>query len=85
MRLEKFKENKDRIHLLFFAVIMLNKNGKEAYEAIKEMISDVKALFMSGHSEDIVYKKDIPEKKLPLISKPVSPAKILEKVRDALN
>lgn len=49
------------------------------------MISDVKALFMSGYSEDIVYKKDILEKKLPLISKPVLPAKILEKVRDALN
>ncbi|HHT9144512.1 MAG: hypothetical protein Q7J76_04110 [Candidatus Brocadiaceae bacterium] len=40
---------------------------------------------MSGYSEDIVYKKDILEKELPLISKPVSPAKILEKVRDAQN
>lgn len=82
---EKFKENKDRVRLLLLDVIMPNKNGKEAYEAIREMRPDVKALFMSGYSEDIVYKKDILEKKLPLIPKPISPAKILEKVREALD
>ena len=82
---EKFQENKERVRLLLLDVIMPNKNGKEAYEAIRELSPDVKAVFMSGYSEDIVYKKDVLEKKLPLISKPVSPAKILEKVREALD
>ena len=76
---DKFKENMDKIHLLLFDVIMPNKNGKEAYKAIKEMRPDIKALFMSGYSEDIVSKKDMPGKGFNLIRKPVSPAELFEK------
>ena len=64
---------------------MPNKNGKEAYEAIKERRSDVKAFFVSGYSEDVVNKKDLPGKGFPLIAKPVSPTELLKKVREALD
>ena len=82
--INKFRENKDKIHLLLFDMIMPNKNGKEAYKAIKEMRPDIKALFMSGYSEDIVSKKDVPGKGFKLIVKPVSPAELLKRVGEAL-
>ncbi len=81
----KFRENKDKIHLLLFDVIMPNKSGRDAYDAIKEMRPGIKALFMSGYSEDIVYKKDLLGKGLNLIAKPASPTELLKKVRELLD
>ena len=83
--IDKFRENKDKIHLLLFDVVMPNKNGREAYDAIKEMRPDIKALFMSGYSEDSVSKKDLPGKGFKLIVKPVSPAELLKRVGEALD
>src|SRR3989338_2139379 len=83
--IDKFKENKDKIHLLLFDVIMPNKNGREAYDAIKEIRPGIKALFMSGYSGDIVYRKDILGNGLHLIAKPVSPTELLKRVREALD
>ena len=48
---EKFSANKDKIHLLLFDIMMPNKNGREAYDAINEMKPGINALFMSGYSE----------------------------------
>ncbi|HEY4481438.1 MAG TPA: response regulator [Candidatus Brocadiaceae bacterium] len=83
--IDKFRENKDKIDLLLFDIIMPNKNGKEAYKAIKEMRPDIKALFMSGYSEDSVSKKDLPGKGFKLIVKPVSPTELLKRVGEALD
>ena len=82
---EKFSANKDKIHLLLFDVIMPNKNGREAYDAINETKPGINALFMSGYSGDVVNKKDLPGKGFPLIAKPVSPTELLKKVREALD
>ena len=82
---EKFSANKDKIHLLLFDIMMPNKNGREAYDAINEMKPGINAIFMSGYSEDVVYKKELLGKRLPLIAKPVSPTGLLKKVREALD
>ena len=83
---EKFSANKDKIHLLLFDIMMPNKNGREAYDAINEMKPGINAIFMSGYSEDIVYKKEnMLGKRLPLIAKPVSPTELLKKMREALD
>lgn len=83
--IDKFRENKDKIRLLLFDLIMPNKNGREAYDAINEMKPGINVLFMSGYSEDVVYKKDMLGKGWPLIAKPVSPTEILKRVREALD
>ena len=82
---EIFCANKDKIHLLLFDVIMPNKNGREAYDAINETKPGINALFISGYSEDVVNKKDLPGKGSPLIAKPFSPTELLKKVREALD
>ncbi|MBI2469676.1 MAG: PAS domain S-box protein [Planctomycetes bacterium] len=82
---EKFLENKDKVQLLLTDVIMPNKNGREAYDEIKEVRPDIKAIFMSGHSEDIANKKGILGKGFPLIAKPVSPIELLKRMREVLD
>ncbi len=82
---EKFMENKDRIDLLVFDVIMPKKNGKEAYEEIKKINPMVKALFTSGYTSNIIHKKGILEEGINFILKPVSPKELLRKVREILD
>lgn len=81
----KFIANKDNIQLLLFDIIMPKKNGQEAYDVIKELKPDVRALFISGYSYDIIREKALIGEDLPLISKPVSPVVLLQRVRDALD
>ena len=83
--LKVFHKNKDNIHLLILDVIMPKKNGKEVYEEIKKVKSDMNVIFVSGYSADIIHKKGILEVGLNFISKPVSPDELLIKVRDVLD
>lgn len=79
----KFKENKDNVHLLLFDLIMPNKNGKDAYEDIQGIRHDIKVIFTSGYAADIIQRFGI-EDGIDFISKPVSPHELLRKVRDML-
>jgi len=80
----KFMENKDKVHMVLLDVVMPEKNGMEAYKEILKICPDMKALFMSGYGRDIIDKKMILEEGR-LISKPVLPAELLIKVREALD
>ncbi len=83
--IHKFMENKDRIHLLILDVIMPKKNGKEVYEAVKKVKPDIKIIFTSGYTADIIHRKGIVEEGSDLISKPFSPYVLLEKIRNVLD
>jgi len=82
---EVFDKNKDNIHLLILDVIMPKKTGKEVYEDLKKVKSDIKVIFVSGYSADIIHKKGILEVGLDFVSKPVSPDELLIKVRNVLD
>ena len=83
--IKKFMGDKDKIRLLILDVIMPKKNGKEAFEEIKKIRPDIKALFMSGYTADTIHKKGVLEKKLNFIPKPISPKELLRKVREVLD
>jgi PAS domain S-box-containing protein len=80
-----FRKNRDSIHLVILDVIMPKKDGKEAYAEIKKVRPDIKVIFVSGYSVDIIQKKGILELGLNFISKPILPNDLLLKVRDALD
>ncbi|MBI5141455.1 MAG: response regulator [Nitrospirae bacterium] len=81
----KFREHASEIKLLVMDVLMPYKGGKEAYDEIKRIRPDMKAVFMSGHSSDDIAGKRIVEEGHELISKPFKPDELLRKVRDVLN
>jgi two-component system cell cycle sensor histidine kinase/response regulator CckA len=83
--INKFYINKDKIQLLLFDVIMPKKNGMEAYEEIRKIAPDIKAIFMSGYSADTVHRKSIVEQSLNIVTKPVSPNVLLREVRKTLD
>lgn len=83
--LKVFSENSKDIQLLLFDVIMPKKNGKECYEEIKKIKPDIKVIFMSGYTADIIHKKGIIEEGIELLLKPISPNDLLRKVREVLD
>jgi PAS domain S-box-containing protein len=81
----KFNQNKDSIQLILLDVIMPKKNGKEVYTEIKNIKPEIKALFISGYTADLLHKKGILEKGLRFVLKPIRVDKLLQKVREILD
>lgn len=81
----KFKEHSDGIDLLLLDVIMPGKNGKEAYEDIKGLKHNIKAIFLSGYTPELVRSRGLIEDDLEFIPKPVMPQTLLRKVREVLD
>lgn len=83
--IEKFMENKDKIQLVILDVVMPKKQGKEVYERIRSEEPDIKVIFTSGYSSDIIRKREIIEEGFDFISKPSEPKELLKKVREVLD
>ena len=79
-----FIEKQHEIDFLITDVIMPKKNGREAYRSIQLIQPGVKALFTSGYTADMVMKQGLLDEGLELISKPISPKELLEKLREML-
>lgn len=83
--LKKFRENRKTTALLLIDVIMPKKNGKEVYDEARKLRPDIKAIFTSGYTADIVHEKGILDEGLHFVSKPVSPSQLLQKIREVLD
>jgi PAS domain S-box-containing protein len=83
--LEKFAEHKQEIDLIILDVMMPKKNGGEVYKTVKAQRPDIDVLFVSGYAADIIRQKGILEEDIQFISKPVSPAYLLRKIREILD
>lgn len=83
--LKIFAENKDDIQLVVSDVIMPKKNGKEVYDAVKTIKPEIRVLFISGYTADVIHKKGILDVGLDFIEKPLLPHELLRKVREILD
>lgn len=81
----KYKENRDKISLLLFDLIMPNKTGKDSCEEIRLIDPDVKVIFASGYAPDILRGKISLGDEVSIIFKPVAPLELLRKVRSVLD
>ncbi|MBF0329252.1 MAG: response regulator [Nitrospirae bacterium] len=81
----KFKENRDSISLLLLDVIMPVKNGRYACEDIRVIRPDIKAIFMSGYTHDVMEKKLVMEDGFDFIPKPIEPDTLLARIRKVLD
>lgn len=80
-----FHNYKNIVDLVILDVIMPKKNGIEVYEDLRKENPDIKVLFTSGYTADIIQKKGILKESQNFILKPATPQKLLETVRDILN
>jgi PAS domain S-box-containing protein len=81
----KFKENQEQVKLLLFDIIMPRLDGRKAYEEIRRLRPNIKVLFASGYTEDLLSIKDILDQDLDFIQKPMRPHELLMKVRTVLD
>jgi len=81
----KFMENRDRVPLVMLDVIMPKKNGKEVSEVIRKASPDVKIIFLSGYTMDIIKDEYLTESDFDFIHKPIRPQDLLIKVREVLD
>ncbi len=82
---KKFSENKDRVQLLLFDLIMPGKSGKEAYDEIRQMRPGIKIIFSSGYDPDLVRQKALIAQNVPVVYKPVPMAVLLKLIRSVLD
>jgi len=82
---EKFKAGFEKIAVIVMDMIMPRKSGKEAYEEIRKIRSDVKILFMSGYSPDLLLDRGIFDSSEEVLIKPIHPLDLVRKVRAVLD
>jgi PAS domain S-box-containing protein len=80
-----FGDNMEGIDLLILDIVMPKKNGLDAYEEIRKLRKDVKAIFISGYTADVIDQKGAGFEDLNIVSKPVSPNDLLLKIKEAFN
>jgi PAS domain S-box-containing protein len=73
-----------RIHLLATDVIMPEMNGRELSVRLLASRPEMKCLFMSGYTANIIANQGVLKKGVPFIQKPFSKIELAAKVREAL-
>ena len=83
--LHQYRSFGEQIDCLLLDVIMPKKNGREVYEEIRRLRPDIKALFTSGYTTDIIRRQGLLEEYFDFLPKPATPAELLRKLRDILD
>jgi two-component system sensor histidine kinase EvgS len=79
------KKNSDKIHLLITDVIMPKMSGKELAGRIKGSNPNIRVLFMSGYTANVIAHHGVLDRGVHFIAKPFSMASLSTKVRKVLN
>ncbi len=81
----KYAENQSTIQLVLMDMIMPNKNGKQAYDEIRLLQPDIKVIFVTGYSADIVRSRGEIDEDVELVMKPINASDLLNKIRSTLD
>lgn len=79
------KENSDLISLLISDVIMPKLNGRDLSEKLKQLIPNLKIIFISGYTDDILSPLGILENNVKFVQKPFNTSKLANMVRNVLD
>jgi CheY-like chemotaxis protein len=83
--LELARSHRGPIHLLLTDVIMPGMNGSALWERLRSDRPQLKVLFMSGYTDDVIAPHGVEEAQGPFLQKPFSVKRLTEKVRMALD
>jgi signal transduction histidine kinase/CheY-like chemotaxis protein len=78
------REHKGDIHLLITDVVMPEMNGRDLAGHILTIYPNIKSLFMSGYTANVIAHHGVLDKYLNFIQKPFSKDQLAAKVREAL-
>jgi CheY-like chemotaxis protein len=75
----------DKIHLMITDVVLPEMNGRELAARMREIHPEIKVLFMSGYTADVIAHRGVLDKGVNFIQKPFSKKDLADKVRGALD
>jgi DNA-binding response OmpR family regulator len=75
--IREYRKNRDAIDMLVLDVVLPGRNGSEVYGFIKSDRPDIKTLFISGHTDDIITAAGIFDENLQFLSKPLDAEELL--------
>jgi len=76
---------KSEVHLLLTDVVMPGMSGRELAARISARRQDIRILFMSGYTDNVITAGGMLEKGLAFLQKPFSPAALVQRVREVLS
>ena len=83
--MELAKNHTGKIHLLITDVVMPEMHGRDLADQLKALFPDLKTLFMSGYTANVIAHRGILEEGVHFISKPFSQRKLSLSVREILD
>jgi two-component system, cell cycle sensor histidine kinase and response regulator CckA len=81
----KAKDHTGEIHLLLTDMIMPEMNGRDLSKEICSFYPDLKCLYMSGYTDDMIIHQGILDQAVHFIQKPFTMQNLAAKVREALD
>ena len=79
------EEHRGKIHLLMTDVVMPEMNGRDLANKLLSLYPDLKCLFMSGYTADVIVHQGVLDEGVHFIQKPFSVKNLADKVRAALD
>ena len=79
------KEHVDEIQLLITDVVMPEMNGRDLAEELRTLYPDIKILFMSGYTANVIAHRGVLAKSVNFLQKPFSKKDLAAKVRKVLD
>ncbi len=73
------------VHLLLTDVVMPEMNGKELHEHLMQKRPNLRTLYMSGYTGNVIAERGVMDADLNFLSKPFSVAELALKVREVLD
>jgi YesN/AraC family two-component response regulator len=73
------------LHLLLTDVVMPGMNGKELFEKLITRYPDLKVLYMSGYTTNVIAHSGILNEGVKFIQKPFTVKGLMEKIRVVLD
>jgi YesN/AraC family two-component response regulator len=79
------REHAGEIHLLMTDVIMPAMNGRDLAKNLLTLYPDMKCLFMSGYTANVIERHGVMKQGIHFLQKPFSVKAVAAKVRQALD
>lgn len=76
--------HQEPIHLLLTDVIMPKKKGPEVFKEVAAAHPDIRVLYMSGYTENIIARQGVLKEGIHLLQKPFTATSLLEKIAETL-
>jgi len=83
--IERCEEYRDTIHLMLTDVVLRGLSGRDLAELLSTRRPDMKVIYMSGYTDEVIAHRGILKAGIPFIQKPFTVVSLSRKVREVLD